>query len=240
MRSKHITILVGLIVTATVLFSGGGMAVAQDNSGNVGAQACVAPCLYDQLTLGQPNGSVSQNFEATFNTRDNQSADDFTIPAGTFFWSINQVALDGLYNGSGFQATSVNVFFYNSAGSLPGTSVYQASFVPAGLSTGDFVISLNPPAGLLAGKTYWLSVQANLDSGGVNPAHQWYWGLRGPGVGNAAAWINPGDGFFTGCTTWNTLTNCGITSGNVTDLQFRLSGTQVNIAATVYLPSIRR
>ena len=249
MRSKHVTVLIGLVVAAPLLFSGRGVAAAQDNGGQVGAQACVAPCLYDQLTLGQTNGSVSQNFETAFNSLDNQSADDFSIPAGTFFWSVNKIEVDGLYlNGSNFQAASVNVYFYNTAGTLPplpGTSLYQASFVPsAGLNNGDFVVNLNPPAGLLAGKTYWVSVQANLDAGGSLP-HEWLWGFRGPQAANEAAWVNPENGFGgTGCTTWKTLTACGLPvppgPPPESDLQFRLSGSQINIAATVYLPLVSR
>jgi len=249
MRSKPIMVLIGLVVTATLLFSGGTEVVRANppvltgengDSGSVGAQVV----LYDQLTLGQTNGWVSQNFETALNSADNQSADDFTIPAGTFFWSVNTVEVDGFYlGGSGFQAASVNVFFYNTAGALPGTALYAASFVPSGLPSGDFVVTLNPPAGLLAGKTYWVSVQANLDSGGGSPARQWYWGLRGPQAGNAATWINQGGGFIpsTPCTNWGPLATCGgADPGATTDMQFRLSGSQINIAATVYLPIVSR
>ena len=246
MRSKHVTVLIGLVVIAT-LFLSGGTAVARANppvltgengdSGSVGAQLV----LYNQLTLGQINGAVSQNFETAFNSADNQSADDFTIPAGTFFWSVNTIEVDGFYQGgSGFQAATVNVYFYNTAGSLPGTALYAASFAPSGLPSGDFVITLSPPAGLLAGRTYWVSVQANLDSGGGSTAHQWLWGLRNPQAGNAAAWLNPGNGYGVDCTVWKTLTDCGFTVAPATDLQFKLSGSQINIVATVYLPIVSR
>jgi len=244
MRSKHVTVLIGLMVAATLLFSGRGMAVAQDNGGQVGAQACVAPCLYDQLTLGQTTGWISQNFEIALNAADNQAADDFTIPPGSFFWSVNKVEVDGFYQEPGYQAATVNIYFYTNAGSLPGSSLYQASFAPsAGLNSGDLVINLNPPAGLLAGKTYWLSVQANLDAGQSGSVDEWFWGLRGPQAGNAAAWINQGGGFVIGtpCTTWGPLATCGgADPGATTDMQFRLSGSQINIAATVYLPIVSR
>jgi len=258
MRSKPLMVLIGLVVAATLLFSGSGMAVAQDNGGQVGAQACVAPCLYDQLTLGQTNGWVSQNFESLDSLcasvgklpqcMDNQAADDFTIPPGSFFWLVNKVEVDGFYQQppSGYAAASANVFFYNNSGSgsLPGTSSYQGSFVPGNLANGDFVIDLNPPAGLLAGRTYWVSVQANLDLG--SDGRVWFWGLRGPPqdplTGNLAAWINQGGGFTVGpCTTWGPLASCGGSDpGDTTDLQFRLSGSQINIAARVYLPLISR
>lgn len=253
MRSKHVTVLIGLVVIAT-LFLSGGTAVARANppvltgengdSGSVGAQVV----LYDRLRLDQANGWISQNFETAFNAADNQAADDFAVPAGSFFWLVNNIEVDGFYQQPGYQAVSVNVFFYNNSGSgsLPGTSSYQGSFVPSNLNTGDFVTNLNPPAGLLAGRTYWVSVQANLDAGSSGSSHLWFWGLRGPPqdptTGNLAAWINQGGGFVVGpCTTWGPLATCGGSDpGTTTDLQFRLSGSQINIAARVYLPVISR
>jgi hypothetical protein len=240
-------VLIGLVVTATLLFSGRGMAAAQDGGGQVGAQACVAPCLYDQLTPTNDlaNGWISQNFlETALNAADNQAADDFTIPPGSFFWSVNKIEVDGFYQEPGYQAATVNIYFYTNAGSLPGGSLYQASFAPsAGLNNGDFVINLNPPAGLLAGRTFWVSVQANLDRGSSSSAQQWYWALLGPQTVNAAAWINQGGGFIpsTPCTNWGPLATCaGPDPGTTTDMQFRLSGSQINIAATVYLPIVSR
>jgi hypothetical protein len=247
MRSKHVTILMGIMASAAVLFSGGTEVVRANPpapvAGNVtGASVGAQVVLYDQLALGQTNGAVSQNFETASNSSDNQSADDFPIPAGMFFWSINTIEVDGFYQGgSGFQAATVNVYFYNTAGSLPGTAVYPASFAPsAGGPTGDFVITLSPPARLLAGRTYWVSVQANLDSGGGSTAHQWQWGFRSPQTGNPAAWINPGNGYGVDCIVWKTLTDCAFPVGAATDLQFRLSGSQINITATVYLPIVSR
>jgi hypothetical protein len=241
-------VLIGLVVTATLLFSGRGMAAAQDGGGQVGAQACVAPCLYDQLTPANDlaNGWISQNFlETTLNAADNQAADDFTIPPGSFFWSVNKIEVDGFYQEPGYQAASVNIYFYSNAGSLPGPNIVApVSVIPsANLNNGDFVMDLNPPVGLVAGHTYWLSVQANLDAGQSGSVDEWFWGLRGPQTANAAVWQNAQGGFIFGtpCTNWGPLATCGGSDpGTTTDLQFRLSGSKINIAATVYLPLISR
>jgi len=240
MRGKRLTVIASLIVVAVLLSSGGtatahGFRPAAGNVGgaSVGAQAV----LYDQLTLGAPNGAASQNFETSLNTFDIQVADDFTVPAGAFFWLVTQIEIDGFYETCANQASSVNVFFNNSAGTLPGTSLYQGAFVPtaASLLSGDFVINLNPAPGLVAGRSYWLSVQANLDAGAQSC--QWRWGMRSPISGNTAALVNPGNGWIYNCTVWTPLTTC---TGDNVDVQFRLNGSQINIVSTVYLPLISR
>ena len=73
---------------------------------------------FNQTDNASANGTSSQNFEAAFDTFDNQMADDFVVPAGET-WNINQVnALGSYFNGTG-PAVSFNVFFYTNAGTLP-------------------------------------------------------------------------------------------------------------------------
>ncbi|MEO6255158.1 MAG: M36 family metallopeptidase, partial [Ferruginibacter sp.] len=153
--------------------------------------------LYTQGTNPAANGSPSQVFEPANAAFTSQSADDFTVPAGTT-WSVTQVTAGGIGAGA---PTSVNVFFYNNSGSnLPGTVVASypnvATFVNAG---GNYTVTL-PSALALTGGTYWVSVQVNMSfaTGG-----QWFWGNFGTtNIGNQYAWQNPGGGFGTPCTSW--------------------------------------
>jgi len=246
MSGKHWTVLVGLIGIAVLFFSGGRTTAAQDGGGVVPqveppCDGTVAPpssgvlCGQMDSAGGSASAVNSQNFlgsDASYcaavflppRCLDSQAADDFVVPTsgGVLFWTVDKVEVTGAYLGSGYTATSVNVDFYASTGTLPGTNIYQDSFVPtAGLTTGSFVIDLTRPAALPAGQAYWLSVQANLDLAGQS--RSWYWGQRTVQANNASAWINPLDGSGLGCTTWKPrVSQCSV--GDQPDLLFRLSG----------------
>jgi hypothetical protein len=249
MRSKPLNVLIALLVTAAVLFSSG-MAVAQGHplsveTRRVGAKSVGAQdILYDQISTNiSPTGVISQNFETNFNSYDNQAADDFTIQAGSYYWLVTQVEVMGHYLNPGYQASSVNVYLHNSTGSLPASSFFASSFIPVGgLDTGSFVINLGPGVGLPSGRQYWLSVQANLDSGCPQQqgcsARQWQWRERTGGeVGSASAWLNILGGWWPDCTTWKPrLTECGF--GSYPDLLFSLSGSLVPINTTIYFPFV--
>ena len=115
---------------------------------------------------------------------------------------------------------------------LPGTLVTSAlsQTYTGGAASGDTaVITLATPVSLPAG-TYWVSVQARLDSGS-DPGAQWYWDGRTIQSNNPEAWQNPGDGFATGCTTWGVQMTCF--GDNVPDQLFRLNGTSSAPSATV-------
>ena len=110
----------------------------------------------------------------------------------------------GEYSMGGGPASSFNVYFYtNGAGNLPGTLI--ASF-PNRSYTGtppEFVIHWTPfrlPSG-----TYWISVQARQD---FKTNGQWFWHNRTVQTNAGAAWQNPGDGYGTGCITWNRKNAC--------------------------------
>ena len=143
------------------------------------------------------NGSPSQVFEPANVLFNSQSADDFTVPAGTT-WTVTSITANGIGGGA---PTSVNVFFYNnSAGNLPGTVVATfnnvLSFTRAG---GNYNVTL-PSSVLLGAGTYWVCLQVNMSfaTGG-----QWFWGNFGTtNIGNQYAWQNPGGGFGTPCTSW--------------------------------------
>ena len=155
------------------------------------------------------DGSPSQVFEPANAAFNSQSADDFTVPAGTN-WTVTQVTANGIRTGN---PTSVNVFFYaNSGSNLPGAAVASynnvATFVRTG---GNYSVTL-PSALNLAGGTYWVSIQVNMSfaTGG-----QWFWGNFGAtNIGNQYAWQNPGGGFGTPCTSWGYGgTGCNVGGG---------------------------
>jgi hypothetical protein len=176
--------------------------------------------LYDQFDHQSLNLAGSQQFEPAFNQYDDETADDFTVPAGQT-WLIDQVEVAGSYSTSG-HADSVNVVFYAGGGTLPGAPVVSLpDRIPSsGLDTGSFVIPLNPPVMLTPG-TYWLSVQAHQR---YDPNGQWFWRNQSqPGNGNPAAWRNPNDGFAR-CANWNPRNACGISGYLDPDQIFRLYG----------------
>ena len=177
--------------------------------------------VYDQTDNPGTDLVSSQNFEAANDAYDDQAADDFAVPPGEK-WTIETIEiLGGYWNGTG-PLTSVNVWFYQNTGGLPGTQVFsQLGLVPTSKVDGDLVLHLPSPPPTLSGGTYWLSVQANMNrsSGG-----QWGWTARAAQSYSPFAWRNPGNGFGSGCTAWTTNGACGFTAGP--DLLFRLSGTK--------------
>ena len=161
---------------------------------------------YNNPATEPPLNIGSQDFEPGLNTLDDQAADDFvlTAPPPPMFVYITGVRVMGEYSAGGGPASSFNVYFYtNGAGNLPGTLV--ASFLNRSY-TGtppDFVINWTPFS--LPSGTYWVSVQARQD---FNTNGQWFWHNRTVQSNAGAAWQNPGDGYGTGCTTWNRKNAC--------------------------------
>jgi len=162
--------------------------------------------LYDQNNNDDGIGIVSQNFESSFDQYDAQAADDFTVPGGAK-WKVKEVDVTGVYfNGSG-PSRDENVTFYTNKHGHPGDVV--ATYTVAGAdSFGSYVIDLGKGTTLKGGKkgkTYWVSVQANLDffAGG-----EWGWENRTGNNGAPAQWQNPGGGFGTGCDTWGDENVC--------------------------------
>ena len=159
--------------------------------------------LYDQTDNAAMTATSSQNFETAFDNFDDQTADDFVVPAGQI-WNVEQVNVGGQYfNGTG-PADSVNVFFYPNSGTLPGTTAvctFNNVAVASGLGTGAFNVVL-PASCSLTGGTYWVSVQANMN---FTPNGQWGWNDRTVQSNNGAAFAQSGRGLCmfgrqrTGC-----------------------------------------
>jgi len=160
---------------------------------------------YNNPATEPPVGIGSQKFESAMSAFDNQAADDFVIGGGWGAPYITGVRVMGEYSAGGGPASSFNIYFYqNGAGNFPGTLIAAFMNLPYVETPPDFLICLPYPFSLNPG-TYWVSVQAVQD---FNPNRQWFWHNR-TGQSNAGAvWQNPGDGYGTGCITWNRKSAC--------------------------------
>ncbi len=170
--------------------------------------------IYDQTGNDAGVGTISQNFESTFDAYDSQAADDFTVPAGET-WTVFEVDVVGRFtefSGSFRHANSENVFFYQDSGGLPGDLIHAfPSLKGTGSENGSFAIPLSGKGLALKTGHYWISVQIGMDAG----YGEWFWDNQTTTEGDPAAWQNPGNGFGTGCTTWEPENECfGTKPGN--------------------------
>ena len=161
---------------------------------------------YNNPATQPPINIGSQNFEPAMAAFDDQAADDFVLaapPPGINIF-ITRVRVMGEYSEGGGPASSFNVYFYsNGAGNLPGGLIAAFFNRPYTGTPPDFTIHLT--SGLLDSGTYWISVQAVQN---FNPNGQWFWHNRTVQSNSGAAWQNPGDGYGTGCVTWNRKNAC--------------------------------
>jgi subtilisin-like proprotein convertase family protein len=179
--------------------------------------------LYDQTDNPSTNAFNSQNFEAAYDEYDDQAADDFVVTGAG--WSVTTVTTPGVYfNGTG-PAPSLNITFYENAGTLPGAIVTGCNYANVttftGGGTGTFVTTLPTPCLLTPGPK-WVSVQVNM---AFTVGGQWGWTMRTVQSNSAAAWRNPGGAFPGGCLNYTTRTLCDATTASTPDHTFRLDGT---------------
>jgi hypothetical protein len=163
---------------------------------------------YNNPATQPPLGIGSQKFEPAMAAFDDQAADDFivNVPPPPMFLYITGVRVMGEYSAGGGPASSFNVYFYtNGAGNLPGTQIAAFLNRPYTGTPPDFEIRWTPISIFPSSGTYWVSVQAVQD---FNPNGQWFWHNRTVQSNAGAAWQNPGDGYGTGCTTWNRKNAC--------------------------------
>jgi len=169
------------------------------------APNCTTLSQYDNAATEPPLGIGSQQFEPAMAAFDDQVADDFVVdllPLHVFY--ITQVRVMGEYSQGGGPASSFNVYFYRDApGHLPGELIFALLNQPYTGTPPDFTINLT--SGLFDPGTYWISVQAVQN---FNPNGQWFWHNRTVQSNSGAAWQNPGDGYGTGCVTWNRKNAC--------------------------------
>ena len=169
------------------------------------APNCTTLSQYDNAATEPPLGIGSQQFEPAMAAFDDQAADDFVVnllPLHVFY--ITEVRVMGEYSQGGGPASSFNVYLYRDApGHLPGELIFALLNQPYTGTPPDFTIPLT--AGLFDPGTYWISVQAVQN---FNPNGQWFWHNRTVQSNSGAAWQNPGDGYGTGCVTWNRKNAC--------------------------------
>src|SRR5262245_53595687 len=171
------------------------------------APNCTTLSQYDNAATEPPLGIGSQQFEPAMAAFDDQAADDFVVPLDPLhFFYITQVRVMGEYSQGGGPASAFNVYFYRDApGHLPGEQIVALLNQPYTGTPPDFTIDFPTPLGLFDPGTYWISVQAVQN---FNPNGQWFWHNRTIQSNSGAAWQNPGDGYGTGCVTWNRKNAC--------------------------------
>lgn len=151
----------------------------------------------------------SQEFEPDHDALDDQAADDFILhdPGPGLNIYITAVRVMGEYSDGGGPASSFNVYFYsNGPDNLPGTLIAAFANLPYAGTPPDFMITMPNKFGIgLSPGTYWVSVQARQD---FNPNGQWFWHNSKVQVDAAGAWQNPGNGYGTGCISWNRKNAC--------------------------------
>jgi hypothetical protein len=212
---------VGIFASAAPAGAARGVAVSGHGRAKAAPAIPNAPgTLYTQNDNDALVGIVSQDFtDAGFDIYDSNGADDFVVPAATT-WQIQGVRITGVYfNGSG-PADSEVLTFYRNAGGLPG-AVIRAVPVNCADSAGSFTCRL-PGRGLqFRAGTYWMSIQAVM---AFSAGGEWAWETRTLQANSAAAWVNPGDGFATGCTTYANMQGCIGPLGEGPDFMFALLG----------------
>src|SRR6476620_7765660 len=163
---------------------------------------------YDNPAIKPPLGIGSQKFEPAMATFNDQAADDFVVnvPPPPIFLYIDGVRVMGEYSAGGGPASSFNVYFYtNGAGNLPGNLIASFLNQPYSGTPPDFTIRWTPFSIFSSSGTYWVSVQAVQD---FNPNGRWFWHDRTVQSNAGAVWQNPGNGYGTGCITWNRKNTC--------------------------------
>ncbi|HOC41873.1 MAG TPA: hypothetical protein PKJ99_02555 [Thermoanaerobaculales bacterium] len=171
---------------------------------------------HSQISNPSGGGAPAQDFEAAYDAYDCSVGDDFQVtwPDG---WQIMQIHTPGSYNLAG-PALGIVYGFFSDAGGLPGTTLCSGTAAIVSDVSGDIVSELPLTCFLYVPDTYWVSVAARMDYGSSG---QWWVSAETVTHGNIARWINPGDAFGTGCTSWS---SCLLTvvDADYRDMSFEL------------------
>jgi hypothetical protein len=177
--------------------------------------------LYSQFDYDAGNGVPSQNFETAFDAYDCDAADDFTVPGGKI-WTVDEIEVKYVYNTLP-SPTNLTVRFYNDNAGRPGTLIKE--FVGFDVPSATFltyVIPL-PTTVILESGVKWVSFHANFD---LSSYGQIFWSNRTEQSGYESCWINPGNGFALGATTWTPQRTAGVGGGASPDLLFGIVGVE--------------
>jgi hypothetical protein len=177
--------------------------------------------LYSQNDNDAGVGILSQDFtDPGFDIYDSGGADDFVVPPGET-WTVQGVAVTGVYfNGPG-PADSETVRFYTDAGGHPGTVITAIGGLHAPEAGGSFDIALGSSGPVLTEGTYWVGVKVTM---AFTPGGEWAWETRSIQSNAAAVWRNLQDGFATGCRRFHVMQECIGPSGEGPDYMFGIEG----------------
>lgn len=185
--------------------------------------AALVGVLYSQLDNASGNGAPAQDFEAAFDTYDNEAADDFVVPTGQT-WSISGVNVVGTI-GNRAALQFVRVWFYSDNAGFPAAAATctYTNLTPTGGTGGNLELTLPTPCVLPAGN-HWVALQVR---GDFSTMGQFFWSNRSTQTNNESVWRNPGNGFATDCVNWGRQRACGVGGGESPDFLFEIIGEQV-------------
>jgi hypothetical protein len=168
-------------------------------------QASSNGCAFRQLS--DPNGVavVSQNLEAALDQYDVAAADDFTCARSV--QKLRRITIEGaFFNGTGSSQMPLDIAILRNDRTgeddepSDGPAVCSYHLTVDGSSDGTFVVDVRDTrCRLHAGRTYWLQAQLSLDF----TQGQWGWLATDRSKRLPADWVNPGDGYGTGCTSYS-------------------------------------
>lgn len=213
-------------IAAGLMMAGAADAAMVKNAGSAGVipPGIRAPSavLYSQLDNPSGNGVPDQDFEPANDAYDSIAADDFVVtdPSG---WTIQQVSTVGTTGTAGGSTVDVTIHANSVGGGdpdLPGAAECTYTGLTPVDTTGSFVITL-PTSCIVGPGTHWVSIQTN-QSFAANGQH--FWSNRSTQTGSEGVWMNPSNGFGTGCATFTPQTTCGVGGGASPDLLFQLDG----------------
>lgn len=212
-KKKLIGAITPILLAASVVASAQ-MATEAKESGqryNLGGTGTI---LFDQTGLPSVNGAPDQNFEAAFDAYDSFAADDFVVDGDG--WSITQVDTIGTASNPAPDnvADSISISFHaDIAGAPDPVAIVDCEYTDLPITAqidGSFTVNLTSPCDLTPG-TYWVAMQTNQEFA-VSGQH--FWSSTQTVSGSEAHWLNPGDGFGSGCTTWSPGGSvCGVADG---------------------------
>lgn len=155
--------------------------------------------LWDQTTL-TPTGSgmITNGYGGLPLPNRVLLAEDFAVPSG-LEWNITNVRLSGfLSGGSPNDVNALAVAVFADAGGVPGTEIWGARIEGSGSADTNLVF---PETLTLQSGTYWISIYGVFDAS-FGPPDRWNWSLSNDLVGSESMFIDEGDVFGAGLTSW--------------------------------------